>query len=93
MRRFAAAPLLAAALALACGKRGDPLPPIRRTPQPIADLRIAQRGDHLEVSFTAPRNATDGSRLPVLEAEVLRLEGDGDFQKTARPTRRKVAPG
>jgi hypothetical protein len=93
LRRSAAAPLLAAALALACGKRGDPLPPIRRTPQPIADLRVAQRGDHLEVSFTAPRNSTNGARLPVLEAEVLRAEGDGNFQKTARPTRRKVAPG
>jgi hypothetical protein len=93
MRRSAAAPLLAAALALACGKRGDPLPPIRRTPQPVVDLRIAQRGDRVEVSFTAPRTSTNGARLPVLEAEILRAEGDGDFQKVARPTRRKVAPG
>jgi hypothetical protein len=93
LRRSAAIPLLAAAVALSCGKRGDPLPPIRRTPQAVADLRLAQRGDRLEVSFTAPRNSTSGARLPVLEAEVLRAEGDGDFQKIARPTRRKVAPG
>ena len=89
-----AATLLAATLALpACGKRGNPLPPLRRTPQPVTDLRVSQRGDRLEVAFTAPRTATDGSRLPVLEIELLRAEGDGDFEKVARSTRSKVAPG
>ena len=44
MRRVAALLLLAAASG--CGKRGDPLPPLARTPQPIKDLAIAQRLGH-----------------------------------------------
>ena len=36
---------LAALLALpACGKRGDPVAPLPRTPQGVAALALAQRG-------------------------------------------------
>jgi predicted small lipoprotein YifL len=87
-------PLLAAVLALAaCGKRGDPLPPLKRVPQLVTDLEVKQRGDRLEIALTAPRAFSDGSRLPVLEVEVLRAAGEGDFEKVARPSRRKAAPG
>ena len=44
--------LLAAACvaaSLACGHRGDPLPPLRHTPPGLAEFRLAQRGDALEV--------------------------------------------
>jgi hypothetical protein len=85
---------LAAVLALvACGKRGDPLPPLRRAPQPVTDLEVKQRGDRLEIALTAPRAFSDGARLPILEIEVLRAAGEGDFEKVARPSRRKAAPG
>jgi hypothetical protein len=77
----------------ACGKRGDPLPPLRRIPQPVMNLRLAQRGDKLEIAYVVPRNSTDGARLPVLEVEVLQMDGEGDFQKQARHRRRKAAPG
>jgi hypothetical protein len=77
----------------ACGKRGDPLPPMRHVPGAVSELRVAQRGDQLEVSLVAPRTATDNSRLPVIEIEILRAPAAGDFAKVARATVRKAAPG
>lgn len=78
---------------VACGKRGDPLPPLRRAPQPVTQLSVAQRGQALELRFTAPRAFTDGTRLPVLEVEILRADREGDLQKVARSTVKTVAPG
>jgi hypothetical protein len=77
----------------ACGKKGDPLPPLRPTPAAVAGLRVAQRGDELVITFTAPRAGTDGGRLPVLDLELFVAEGDGDFLKLARVRRFKAAPG
>ena len=92
--RHAALAILCAGGAFAsCGKRGDPLPPLRKTPLPVTGLRLAQRGDRLEVAYNAPRTTTDGLRLPVLDIEVLRADADGDFSKVARRLRRKAAPG
>jgi hypothetical protein len=86
--------LLVCALALsACGKRGDPLPPLRQVPQPVTGFRVSERGDHLEVSLFAPRTFTDGKRLPVLEIEILRAPGEGIFEKVAQSTLRNAAPG
>ncbi len=87
-----AALLLAAALAC-CGKRGDPLAPQRVVPQPVSELRLSQRGDRLEISYVAPRAATDGSRLGVLEIELWRAIKEGDFEKLAERAPRRVAPG
>ena len=76
-----------------CGKRGDPLPPQRVVPQPVTELRLSQRGDRLLTSFVAPRTASDGSRLGVLEVELLRTSREGDFEKLAERTTQRVAPG
>jgi hypothetical protein len=91
--RRGCAALLGGLLLASCGKRGDPLPPLRRTPQPVTNLRVSQRGDRLEVSFVAPRGYADQARLPILEVELFRAEGEGDFDKVARKDRRRVAPG
>src|SRR5207342_3440965 len=86
----AALPRLRAACALvalslsACGKRGDPLAPLPRTPQPVSGLAVAQRGQNLEVTYVAPRATTGGVALEGLEVEVLRAETEGDFAKVAR---------
>ncbi len=94
-RRFSAVALcgwLAVGLASpGCGKRGDPLPPIDRTPQPVTDLSLAQRGDQVEVHFAAPRATVEGDRLPVLEVELWRADTDG--VDVAQYKRLKVAPG
>jgi hypothetical protein len=91
MRGVAA--LLFLAAALGCGKRGDPLPPLARTPQPVKDLAVAQRGGELEIRYTAPRTTTGGVRLDIHEVEVLSARAEGDFAKTALIEARKVAPG
>jgi len=77
----------------ACGKRGDPLPPLRPTPQPVTGLKLSQRGDRLEIAFVAPRAGTDGSRLGLLEVEMLRADVEGDFKAVAKRRVIKAAPG
>jgi hypothetical protein len=77
----------------ACGKRGDPLPPLRKTPAPVLGLKVAQRGDQLEVAYQAPGASTDGVRLPELQMEILMAQGDGDFEKLATRRTRKAEPG
>ena len=91
MRRVAAPLVLAAALG--CGKRGDPLPPLARTPQPVKDLAVAQRGPELEIRYVAPRTTTGGVRLELHSVEILTARAEGDFAKTALVEVRKVAPG
>ncbi len=89
-------PLLLLAIAsalLACGKRGDPKPPLPRTPQAVGEFRVAQRGDQIELSLTAPRSTTGGERLPVLGIEFLYAPAGGEFVKAAAKRLRKAAPG
>jgi hypothetical protein len=69
---------------LACGKRGDPRPPLRKTPQPLLGFRIAQRADRLEISGTAPRLSVEGVALKDLTVEILRADVGGDFLKLAQ---------
>jgi hypothetical protein len=90
--RSAALWLLLAALP-SCGKRGEPQPPLARTPQGVTGLALAQRGDRLEVRFVAPRTTTSGLGLPVLEVELLRAEKEGPIEKVAQSDRRRAAPG
>ena len=90
MRRTAAILLLA--VLPACGKRGDPLPPLGRTPQPVRELSVAQRGGELEIRYVTPRTTTGGVRLDLHEVEVLTARGDTEFAK-ALVESRKVAPG
>jgi hypothetical protein len=86
-------PALVRAAALGCGKRGDPLPPLARTPQPVRDLSVAQRGSDLEIRYSAPRTTTGGIRLDLHTVEILTARAEGDFAKTALVEARKVAPG
>jgi hypothetical protein len=85
--------VLVAAGGPSCGKKGDPQPPLRRLPQPAMDLDLAQRGGQLVVRLTAPSSYTDGSRLPVLDVELLRADQPGDFAKQAKGRRVRAAPG
>jgi hypothetical protein len=54
---------------------------------------VAQRGEELEISFTAPRAGVDGARLGVLDIEIFVAAGEGEFLKVARSRRLKAAPG
>jgi hypothetical protein len=78
---------------LACGKRGDPKAPLRHNPIPVTDLRVAQRGERVEVRFTVPKTSVDGLPLRLLDVDILRAQQDGDFAKVASRRRVKAAAG
>ena len=72
----AGAPALVWALVLAagtlgvlgCGKKGDPAPPFRAVPAPIADLVVVQRGNRLLFQVTHPRTTVAGRPSPAWRA-------------------------
>jgi hypothetical protein len=94
MRRHPA--LLLAALATfapACGHRGDPLPPRRRTPPPPQEFRLAQRGDALEVRAVAPSASVDGVVYDALTVEFLWADGPRDLEKAGLRRAVPAVPG
>jgi hypothetical protein len=65
--------LLASAVLAGCGVQGTPQPPRIQQPERVKDLAASQIGKTIWLSFTLPRNATDGERLTKpQEVEVLR---------------------
>ncbi len=82
-----------ATLAAACGHRGDPLPPRRRTPPPPLDFRLAQRGNALEVRAEAPLASVDGVAYEALTVEFLYAEGLKDLEKAGRRHAVRAVPG
>jgi len=67
-RRRALAPLVVAALVLAtlgaCGRKGPPVAPERRVPQPVTDLSGVVREGGIELTWSVPRRRVDNTRLP-----------------------------
>jgi uncharacterized protein len=85
LRAWRAAAVAAAVLALvACGKRGNPVPPQVRAPRPVSDLTAVTRHDGIEVGWTLPRRRVDGSRLfdPGV-AKLYRTEDSGTGEPRA----------
>jgi hypothetical protein len=82
-----------AALAPACGHRGDPLPPRRRTPPAPQEFRLAQRGDALEARAVAPAASVDGVVYEALTVEFLVAEGQQDLEKSGRRHTVPAVPG
>ncbi|HEX2163014.1 MAG TPA: hypothetical protein VHM02_03620, partial [Thermoanaerobaculia bacterium] len=81
-RRWAAAGLALCALAGAgaCGKKGDPAPPLRFVPQTTDQLTVEQRHLDLILELPYPKTTAAGMALPGLDrVEVWEV--------------RKVAPG
>lgn len=79
LRARRAAAIAAAVLALvACGKRGNPVPPQVRVPRPVNDLSAVTRHDGIELAWTLPQRRVDGSRLfdPGV-AKLYRTEDSG----------------
>ena len=61
-------------LAAGCGKKGNPLPPLRIIPNAATDLVVSQRGNQLVLRFAYPATTTAGAKLPGLAAvEVWEL--------------------
>ena len=80
-------PLLLAAFLLAgvsagCGKRGNPLAPIRHVPGPVLTLTARRLGDEVQVRFTVPNENTDLT-TPVALARVEIYASAGPVTQTA----------
>jgi hypothetical protein len=54
----------------ACGKKGPPLPPLLKQPQPPSELTASRHGDTVDIQFTVPAANVDGTR----PANVARVE-------------------
>lgn len=67
------AALLLLLLSPACGRIGEPLPPLIRIPGPIVDLAARQQGAEVVLSWTLPHLNTDGSMATTLASiEIYR---------------------
>lgn len=69
-RRTSAALALAAAALVAsaaCGKKGNPLPPLRPVPARVSDLTVRRTAAGIELHLTIPSGNTDGTTPPAVE--------------------------
>jgi len=55
----------------ACGKRGDPHPPIPIIPQATSDLVVSQRGPNVVLAWSYPSLTTAGKKLDVVHRVVV----------------------
>lgn len=58
-------------LLIACGKRGDPHPPVPVIPKATSDLVVAQRGAKLILSWSFPSLTTTGQKLGGIRRVVV----------------------
>ncbi len=58
-------------LLFACGKRGDPHPPVPIIPQATSDLVVAQRGTKVILSWSYPSLTTAGQKLTGVRRVVV----------------------
>jgi hypothetical protein len=66
--------LLLIFLAVSCGKKGDPQPPLPRGPHAVSDLAVEQEGDDAVLTFTFPDRLMTGAPLTDLSSiEVYRV--------------------
>ena len=70
--RFLLLALLLLGLSSGCGKKGDPLPPLRVETSIIEDLRAENRADGILLSWSIPRVADRERRL---QFRVMRTKG------------------
>jgi hypothetical protein len=62
-----AAGVLAVLAAAACGRKGNPLPPLRPPPGALADVNARRIDDRVELRFTIPAANADGTTPSVIE--------------------------
>jgi hypothetical protein len=63
---------------LGCGKKGPPLPPLRRGPEHITALSVRQEGKAVVLTGLLPEKSQDGGPLaPLAEVRIFRLDRGG----------------
>lgn len=87
MKRSRFVVLVPMMLLAACGKVGNPLPPLVRKPQPVGDLKITQSADKVILTWTNPSVYVDNNAATDL-AEVLILRNGVEIRR--EPV---IAPG
>jgi hypothetical protein len=76
-------------LSIACGKRGDPRPPVPAIPKATSDLVVTQRADKVLLSWSYPALTTAGRNLTnVRRVSVFRYSDE----LSATPTSTQSAP-
>ena len=68
MKKFLA---LSFAVLAACGKRGDPHPPVPIIPQATSDLVVSQRGSNVVLAWSYPALTTAGKKLDTVHRVVV----------------------
>jgi len=63
--------VLLAVAVLACGKRGDPFPPVPVIPKATTDLLVAQRGPKVLLSWSYPSLTTSGKTMTGIKRIVI----------------------
>lgn len=82
-----------ALLAVACGKRGDPKPPVPVIPQATSDLAVTQRADKVILSWSYPSLTTTGRSLTdIRRISVYRYEEELPVAPGGRDPN-TIAPG
>lgn len=76
-----------------CGHKGPPLPPRLHTPPTLGDFRLAQRGEALEMSLTAPRSSVDGLAFERIDVELFWGEGWVDLEEEGEKRKLRAEPG
>ena len=71
---------------LACGKKGDPEPPLPRGPNAVSNLTVDQEGDDAVLTFAFPDRLMNGAPLTDLSSiEVYRIVNPPPGLTTPRP--------
>lgn len=86
LRRCAAVLALLLGALVACGKQGDPLPPLRAVPAKTQDLKARQQGTRILLDFTYPKTTPAGMALDgISKIEVYEAEQPAPREGTAPP--------
>lgn len=76
-----------AAASAACGKKGDPAPPLPRGPRAVSDLVVEQEGGEAVLTFSYPDRLLTGAPLTDLAAiEIYRVVGASPSLGAPRPS-------
>lgn len=87
-----AACLVAAVLAAACGKKGNPLPPLRPVPARIADLTAVRTSGRVELRFTVPAANVDGTTPAAIDrVDIFRMVVEAEADAAPLPAGRLAA--
>lgn len=80
-------------LVVACGKRGDPRPPVPIIPRATSDLVVAQRADKIVLTWSYPSLTTAGRSLTTLRRVVVYRHYEEAPPETATRPADTLQPG